>query len=77
MKKRYVSPVLMLTAGGHDISYGNSQGTYSGDSDYTWEVSQEDQDIFWVTYDETDLPDVDKDHDHVITQAELDEFMGW
>lgn len=76
MKKNYISPVLMLT-GGHDISYGDSQGTHSGDSPYTWQgISQEDQDLFWANFDDTDLADVDEDGDYIITQTELDAFFA-
>ncbi len=78
MKKNYISPVLMLT-GGHDISYGNSQGTQSGDSNYSWDpaINEDDIAMFWATFDETDLEDVDSDGDFYITQAELNAFMGW
>lgn len=74
MKKKYVSPILMMTEG-HDISYGNSQGTQSGDSNYTWQISEDDQKLFWVSYDETDLPDMDTNGDFIITQDEFDAFM--
>lgn len=72
MKKKYVSPMLMMT-GGHEINFGDSQGTQSGDSPYTWE-SQEDEDRFYTMFGDEALEDMDRNRDNYISHQEFADF---
>ena len=77
-KRRYTSPILNLDPGTDPIiiPIGGSQGTSGDDPQFTWDpqISQDDIDLFWATYDETDLAAIDTDHDLYISK---DEFDAW
>lgn len=78
-KKKYTSPILMsgLTPGDDPIiDFGGSQGTSGEDSQFTWDpsIDQADIDMFWLSYDETDLAGIDIDNDLFISK---DEFDAW
>ena len=84
-KKKYLSPVLLDLTPGDDpvIPVGTSQGTSGDDPVYSWdpEIDDNDIDMFWLSYDETDLPGIDTDGDLVISKDEFDAWLdsigGW
>lgn len=79
-KKRYMSPIILsgLTPEDDDpiIVIGNSQGTSGNDPQFTWDpkIDPDYIDMFWLSYDETDLASIDTDGDLYIS---YDEFMAW
>lgn len=79
-KKRYRSPFLMDLEPGDDpgISFGGSQGTSGNDSQFTWDpaIDPDDIDMFWLSYDETDLEGIDTDDDLFISKAEFDAWYN-
>lgn len=77
-KRRYNSPFLMgLDPGGDDIiDFGGSQGTSGEDPVFIWDsgIDPYDIDMFWLSYDETDLAGIDTNGDLFISK---DEFDAW
>lgn len=75
-KRRYQSPILMILEPGDDpiIDFGGSQGTSGEDSVFTWDpgIDPYDYNMFWLSYDETDLAAIDTDGDLFISKAEFD-----
>lgn len=77
-KKRYISPVLMSLTPDDDptIVFGGSQGTSGDDSQFSWdkEIDSNDIEMFWNSYDETELAAIDTDGNLYISK---DEFTAW
>lgn len=78
MAKKYFSPAILNLDGGGDeeIEFGASQGTSGEDSQFIWDpaISAADIDLFWASYDETDLAGMDTNGDLYIS---LEEFEAW
>ena len=78
MAKKYFSPaILSLVDGGDEqIDFGASQGTSGDESQFEWDpaISAADVDLFWASYDETDLAGMDTNGDLYIS---YDEFEAW
>lgn len=80
-KKLYESPILGLGLGEDEdpnINFGVSQGTSGEDPRFNWdpEIDPNDIDMFWNTYDETDLEIIDTDDDFFISKAEFDAWYA-
>ena len=77
-KLMYRSPVLreLTPTADPDIPISYSQGT-SGDTDqFTWDprIDENDIEMFWLSYDDTDLAGIDTNDDLYIS---YEEFMAW
>ena len=59
------------------IGFGGSQGTSGDDPQFSWdpEIDPNDIAMFWNSYDETDLAEIDKDHNMYISKAEFDTWF--
>lgn len=84
-KNKYIRPILMDITPVEDptIEFGGSQGTSGEDSMFTWDsaIDPDDIDMFWLSYDETDLVGIDVNGDLYISATEfydwLDSIGGW
>ncbi len=78
VKKTYYKPMILPLEPGDDpgIILPPSQGTSGEDPQYTWdpEIDPDYYDLFWLSYDETDLPGIDTNGDQYISLAE---FQAW
>lgn len=76
-KKGYKKPALLSLdpTGPIVIDYGNSQGSH-GEILYTWDpdIPEEDQDMFWASFDDSDLQEIDTDGNLFIS---AEEFTAW
>lgn len=75
-KKKYSTPLWVDDQGDVVIEFGGSQGTIGEDSQFTWDPAIDPNDInmFWLSYDETDLAFIDGNDDLYISK---DEFDTW
>jgi len=76
-KKKYTTVWMDLDPEDDPIIPVNpSQGTSGDESQFTWDPAIESSDIemFWASYDETDLAGIDSDGDLYISLAE---FEAW
>lgn len=77
-KKAYYSPRILPVEPTDDpgIILPPSQGTSGDDSQFTWDptIDPNDIDMFWASYDDTDLAGIDTNGDLYIS---YDEFMAW
>ena len=76
-KLLYRSPILRdLEPHETEIPLPPSQGTSGDDPVYKGDptIDAADVTMFWASYDETDLPGIDTDHDLYISYAE---FYAW
>ena len=55
-----------------------SQGTSGEDPQFTWDPAIDPADVtmFWASHDETDLAEMDTDHDLYISKAEFDAWFA-
>ena len=76
-KKRYKSPSLMSLdpLDPTVVPVPRSQGTSGDDSQFTWDptIDPNDIDMFWASYDETDLEEIAGEDLYV----SYDEFYSW
>lgn len=82
-KRVYKAPALMSGNGLVDegdvvIVHGPSQGTTGEDPIYTWDpaIDPNDIDMFWLSYDDTDLAGMDSDGNLFISKAEFDAWYN-
>ena len=76
-KKKYTTVWMDLNPSGEDIiPIDPSQGTSGDDPQFTWDpnIDPDDIEMFWASYDETDLAGIDSNGDLYIS---YDEFMAW
>jgi len=76
--KKYIRPLLRDLEPVEDptIVFGGSQGTSGDVSIFSWdsEIDPVDIDMFWASFDETDLAGIDINGDLFISK---DEFYTW
>lgn len=79
-KRRYASPMLMTVTPGPDpdVHFGGSQGTTGEDPIYTWDpaIDPNNIDMFWASYDDTDLFGIDTNGDQYISKEEFDAWYS-
>ena len=77
-KKTYITPAWESDPGDVVIIIAASQGTMGDDSQFTWDplIDPDDIDMFWASYDETDLAYIDTDGNLYISKAEFDAWYA-